>query len=221
VRLANGPALQVVGIVKDGKYSDITEPQQPAVFIPLAQKNLPSLAANMIVLGSGDVTTLAAPIRAVVHDLDAAMPVFNVRPLEAVYQSRAILPQRLIAQIMLALGALSLVLATVGLYGVVAYLTALRTHEISIRMALGASRRRVLVMVLNQGSKMVGVGLVAGLALALALTPAFAAAFNFAPRDGAVLALVALTLMTAAFMASVIPAQRAARINPSAALREE
>lgn len=216
----SGLQLQVVGIAKDGKYLDIAEQQQPAIFMPFSQQNGQSWM-TMVVLGTEDAASLAAPIRSELKLLDASIPAFNIRTLDSVYEARTIVPQRLISQIMVSVGLLGLVLATVGLYGVVAYLTTLRTREIGIRMALGADRRNVLLMVLRQAAGMVGAGLAVGLVLAFFLTPAFASAFNFVPRDATILAEVSLVLIAAALTASLIPARRAAMVSPTVALRDE
>jgi ABC-type antimicrobial peptide transport system permease subunit len=122
---------------------------------------------------------------------------------------------------MTALGLLGMVLAVIGLYGVISYLTALRTREIGVRMAIGADRLGVLWLVIRQSAGMVGVGLAAGIGLALLFTPALAAPFGLKPRDGMVMTIVPLALAAAAFAASLIPAHRATRISPMTALRDE
>ena len=122
---------------------------------------------------------------------------------------------------MIAIGSLGMTLTIVGLYGVVAYLTTLRTREIGIRMALGAARPRILTMVLKQAAVMMGAGLAVGVGVAYLLTPAFAFAFNFAAHDAAVLAAAAMVLTATALAASSIPARRAAMVNPTVALRHE
>ena len=146
---------------------------------------------------------------------------FDVRTLDNLYQSRALMSSRLVAQTMTFLGALALVLAIVGLYGVITYLTALRTREIGIRTAIGADDRNVVFLVLRQAVPMVGPGLLVGVALAFFITPAFAVPFDFVPRDGMVLVLVPFALGGAAFAASLIPARRAARLDPAVTLRSE
>jgi predicted permease len=217
----SGPRVEVIGIAKDGKYSDITESQEPALFIPFSQKNNPWMRATLIVRATGDPTNLAATVRSAATAIDRSVPMFDVRSLASVYEGRIMLEHRLQLQILGALGALALMIAVVGLYGVIAYLTALRTREIGIRMALGADRRRVLALVLRQATGMVGLGLAIGLGAAFFLTPAFASAFNFAARDATVLAGVSFVLTGAALTASSLPARRAAMIHPTIALRDE
>jgi predicted permease len=216
-----GPKAEVVGVARDGKYGNIAESPQPVIYIPLSQKNNRSLAMTMVVRGTADPASFADPIRAEARALDAHLPAFNIRSLKTVFELVALGQQSLVVQMVVFVALLATVLTVVGLYGVIAYLTALRAREIGVRMALGASRRAVLVMVLAQAARMVGTGIVAGAGLAFGLMPAFAFAFNFAPRDTTVLAAVSLGVAATAFMASWLPARRAAALNPIAALRED
>jgi predicted permease len=217
----DGAQAVVVGVVKDGKYGQITEPPQPAIFIPFSQASHASTAMTMMVRTAVDPVALAGPVRAAAHAIDPSLPAFNIRPLARLYEDVVIGQQRLVFQMLMFIGLLGTLLTVIGLYGVMAYLTGRRTHEIGVRMALGASRRRILLMVLKQAAGMVGAGLTVGLSLAYLLTPALVVAFNFAPHDVAVLAGVSLVLVTTAFAASWIPARRATRIDPTTALREE
>ena len=216
-----GFPAEVIGVARDGKYGNIAESPQPVIYIPLSQKNNTSLGMTMVVRVMGDPTSLAEPIRAEARTLDANVPAFNIRSLRNVFELVALGQQSLVAQMVVFVGLLVLVLTVVGLYGVIADLTAVRAREIGIRMALGASRPAVLVMVLAQAAGMVGTGLAAGAALAFGLMPAFAFAFNFAPRDGMVLTAVSLGVAATAFIASWLPARRAAALNPVVALRED
>jgi ABC-type antimicrobial peptide transport system permease subunit len=146
---------------------------------------------------------------------------FDIRTLEDVYQSRAMAPARLTSTVMMALGFLGMTLAVVGLYGVIAYLTTLRTREIGVRMALGAERRSVVILVLRQAIGVVCVGLAAGVGLAIVTTPALAMPFDFRPHDAAVMIVALLVLAGSALVAALVPALRAATISPVTALRDE
>jgi predicted permease len=219
LRDRNGPAAQVIGIARDGKYGTLLEPPQPFVFLPLSQRYRAGM--TLVVLAKSNPVALAAPVRAAVEAVDANVPMFDVRTLDDLYQARAMLPPRLTSQLVTSLGLLGAVLAVIGLYGVVAYVTAGRTHEIGIRMAVGADRWNVLLLVLKQAAGVVIVGLIAGVGLALFFTPALAEPFDINPRDGTVFILVPLALAGVALLASLIPARRAANIDPMVALREE
>ena len=219
LRDRNGPVLQVVGIARDGKYGEIAEAPQPFLFLPSAQRFRSMM--TMVVRTQGDPATLAAPIRAEVQALGGGVPTFDVRTLDDVYQARAMAPARLTLLLMTALGVLGTILAVVGLYGVMAYLTSLRKREIGVRMAIGADRSSVVRLVLQQAVGVVSVGLVAGIALATAATPALAIPFDFRPRDTTVMVIVLLVLMAATLAAALVPALRAATIDPVIALRDE
>ncbi len=219
LRDRSGPAMQVIGIVKDGKYLNLGEPPQPFLFLPASQRF--RAAMTMVVLSTGDPTALAAPIRAELQSLGSTVPLFDVRTYDDLFQSRALLFSRLTTQIFTSLGLLAMILAAVGLYSVIAYLTALRTREIGIRTAVGADAHRIRLLIARQAVPMIAPGLVAGLALAYLVTPFFAVPFDFAPQNPAILAGVSTLFAGVAFVAALIPAHRASRIDPLLALRYE
>ena len=219
LRDRSGPVLQVVGVARDGKYGQIAETPQPYLFLPFAQRFRSMM--TMVVLAKGDPATLAAPIRAEVQALGATVPIFDVRTLDNIYQARAMAPARLTSLVMLSLGLLGTILAVVGLYGVMAYLTSLRKREIGVRMAIGADRLSVVRLILQQGVGVVCVGLVAGMGLSIAATPLLAGPFDFRPRDATVMIVVPLILLVATLAATLVPALRAATIDPATTLRDE
>lgn len=219
LRDRNGPALHVVGVVKDGKYSFLGEPPQPFMFLPASQRFRSMM--TMVVLSAGDPSTLAAPIRAQLREFGSDVPMFDVRTYDDLFQSRALLFFRLTTQIFTWLGLLAMVLAAVGLYSVIAYLTALRTREIGIRTAVGADRRTILLLIGRQAIPMIAPGLVLGAALAYFAMPFLAGPFDFAPHDPAMLAAVVILFAGIALVAALVPARRAARVNPLVALRYE
>ncbi len=216
-------ALSVVGVARDGRYWQLGETPQPFVYRPSSQARPGRM--TMVVLSAEDTPplALASVVREAAASVDAGVPVFDVRTLNDLYQSRALLPSRVMSRIFTALGVLGLVLACVGLYGVIAFLFANRTHEIGIRMAVGATPSRVLGMVLTHASYLVVPGLVAGLGLALFLTPFLASpAFDFVtPRDPVVMTMAPLAMALVCFSAATLPARRAAQVNPTAALRHD
>jgi putative ABC transport system permease protein len=223
---ANGPqtlVLSVVGVAKDGRYWQLGESPQPFIYRPFSQARPGRM--TMMVLATEDASplALASALRETAASVNASVPLFDLRTLDDLYQSRALLPSRMMSRIVAALGVLGLVLACVGLYGVIAFLFANRTHEIGIRMAVGASPSRVLGMVLTHASLLVLPGLVAGLGLAALLTPYLASpAFDFVmPRDPLVLTVAPLSMALVCILAAMLPARRAARVNPTAALRHD
>jgi ABC-type antimicrobial peptide transport system permease subunit len=221
VRLRDGTGLvmQVVGIAKDGKYGEIAEPYQPFVFMPFSQHFRSMM--TMVVRPHGDVASLLPSIRAEAQAVGAGVPTFDVRTLDQIFQARQMLPARLTSQIFVALGLLGLLLAVVGLYGVISYLTTQRTREIGIRIAIGASRWSVLRLVLGQAVGVVSIGVGVGLGLALHFTPSLAGPFDFRPRDTFVMSVTPLVLVLATLVATLIPGRRATRIDPLLALRSE
>jgi len=148
------------------------------------------------------------------------MPAFDIRTLDDYYNAKAMMAPRLISQIVTAIGMLGLVLAVMGLYAVIAYVTARRTREIGIRMAIGASRSRVLWLVFSQATGIVSIGLGIGLTLAFLVAPKLAGAFiPMNMRDGLVFTLVPLALVAVSAVACLVPARRAAAVDPTVALR--
>jgi macrolide transport system ATP-binding/permease protein len=149
----NGPPIQVVGLTRTGKYLFLYETPQPFVYFPLAQRY--SSNASLLVYTQGDPQQLLPPVRDQIRQLDSGLPVFDVTTMNAQVQyGKPLLPARPGAMLVGAFGLLGLVLASVGVFGVVSYSVSQRTHEIGIRSALGAQRSDVLAMILKQGMSM-------------------------------------------------------------------
>jgi putative ABC transport system permease protein len=162
---------------------------------------------------------LAATITTSVSDIDKTLPVFDVQTLEQSL-SDSIAPQRMNVFLLGVFAATALGLALIGIYGVVSYAVTQRTHEIGVRMALGASRRDVVHMIVRQGVSMALVGIVVGVAGATALTRVMASLlYEVTPTDAQTLAIVPMGLALTALIASLVPALRAARIDPAETLR--
>ena len=177
----------------------------------------------MAVLATESPEAIVPGVRAAVAEVDANVPVFDVTTFDDLYHGRALLPSRVLAQIVSALGVLCLILASIGLYAVIAFLFARRTQEIGVRIAVGASRGHVVRMVLRQAAIFVVPGLAVGLALAAVLTPLLASpAFDFVtPGDPLVMTLAAVVMSAVAVVAATFPAVRASRVDPVTALRAQ
>jgi putative ABC transport system permease protein len=177
----------------------------------------------MVVLATDSPEAIVPGVRAAVTGVDASVPMFDVTTFDSFYHSRPLLPSRVMSRIVSALGVLSLLLASIGLYGVIAFLCARRTQEIGIRIAVGASRGQVVRMVLSQAAIFVVPGLLVGLGLAAVLTPLLASpVFDFVtPRDPLVMMIVTVMMAAVAFVAATFPAVRASRVDPVTALRAQ
>ena len=217
----NGPAIQVVGLTRTGKYAFLYETPQLFVYFPMAQRYV--AAATLMVYSQDDPLRLVGPVRDQIQQLDASLPVFDVNTMEAhVEYGKPLLPARLGAMLVGAFGMLGLVLATVGVYGVVSYSVSQRTQEIGIRSALGAQRWNVLGMVLKQGMTMALIGTAIGIVLAFLLFRSLhSVLYGVASTDLVTLAAVSTLLLAIAFVASYIPALRATQVDPVVALREQ
>jgi predicted permease len=213
--------VTVVGVAHDAKYSSLGETLQPFVYFAMGQAAEPAGHAELFVRTSGDPTRLAPAIRAAVRNLDPLLPTPAVTTLSDA-TSAVLAPQRMAALVTAVLGFVGLLLAAVGLYGIVAYLVGQRTREIGVRMALGAGRFDVLRLVVGDGMRPVAIGMVIGLVLALGATRLLRAyLFGVSPLDTASFVAGAALLTAVALTASYLPARRAAATDPVRALREE
>ena len=213
--------VQVVGLAKTSKYIFIAEPPTEFLYLPYRQK--PPGRMVMLAQSSGDAASLAAPLREVIRSLDANLPIYNVRTMEALYRMRAISIFNVLVTTVAAMGLMGLGLSVVGLYGLVAYSVSRRTREIGIRMAIGADRAVVLRMVLRQGLALAVVGLVLGLLASVGAGALLRAAFPSGDdeRDPMALLIVIPIVLAVTFLAAYLPARRASRVNPVQALRYE
>jgi putative ABC transport system permease protein len=187
----------------------------------IAQAQDLSFGYTMVARTTLDPRKMERAVREAFLAVDKTQPVFNVKPME--FYLRASLAERTFTLALLGLfGVLALMLAAVGIYGVISYSVSLRTREVGIRIALGATRRDVLVMVLGQGLTLIGLGLVAGFAASLALTRFLSSLlYEVRPWDPLTSGAVAVALAAVALAASYLPARRATRVDPMVALRYE
>ncbi len=210
--------VTVIGIARDGKYRTLAEPPRNFVYVPLAQRYMPRL--NLVVRTAGSVP-IAGAIKRLVGELDPALPILDQRTMEDQIAT-SLFPQRIALWVAATLGSVALLLALLGIYGVVAFSVAQRTREIGVRVALGAQRGQVLGLVLRQGAVLAGIGVAVGAAGAIAITRLLASLLYGIPAtDIVAFGAAAGLLAAAALAASWIPARRAAAIDPVIAIRSE
>jgi predicted permease len=210
----------VIGVARNSKYDGVAEAPIPFIYQPLEQNYTP--AGTLHVRTDGDAGRFVATLRAGVRELDPTLSVFDARTLdEQVAESLA--PLRINVVVLIAFGLLAMLLASIGLYGVASYSVMQRTREIGVRMALGARPSNVLRLVLGRGLLLVGLGIAAGLVVAVALAALIPEQLlpNVSPRDPVTFIATSALLATVAAIASYIPARRATRIDPLVALRTD
>ena len=215
-----GPLVEIVGIAKTGTYLYWSEPPQPFLWMPFTQDYDPLVTLH--VRTAGDPAAMAGAIRDAVRAINPDMPVFSVRSMEAFYDARAMLGPRLTMQIVTAMGLTGMLLAVIGLYGVVAYAVSRRTREIGIRMAIGAKPQDVLRMILGQGLVFTAIGVGVGLSIAFFASRVLGGFIvGVKPHDPAIFLSIPFILAAVMMAACWLPARRAARIDPTLALRQE
>ena len=213
------PLGEIVGVAGDVKEGALDKAPRPTVYYIHA--HLPYFGMAFVVRTSVDPLSLAEPVRRVVHSLDAGLPMADVRTMNAVV-GETFSRQRFSALLLGAFSAVSLLLAAVGIYGVLAYSVTERTREIGVRMALGAEPRRITALVLGGAASVVLPGIVAGIVGSLALSGLLRSLlFGIRPRDAMTLASAAVLLAAVALAAAYLPARRASRLHPLEALRIE
>ncbi len=214
-----GPEYTVIGVVGDVHSASLESPIQPTVYVPYRQDAFPSMVFVMKTTATAD--SLGNLVRAAVWRVDKDQPVGAILTMDE-QLSRSLQRRRFSVTLFSAFGTVAVLLAAVGLYGVLAFIVSQRRREIGVRMALGATGRDVIADVLNQGLRLAGLGLAAGLALSLAVTRVLSALlFDTSPTDVATFVGAATLLTVIAVAASFVPALRASRVDPLVALREE
>jgi putative ABC transport system permease protein len=215
----DGPFAEIVGVAKQSTYLNPIEPHQEYLYLPLAQN--PTAALTLMLQTEGPPSEEAGRLRDLVRRLDPNQPIFAVRSMQEVYDLAVKQRMDIIREIIGGLGFLGLVLALVGLYGLMSYSVSLRQHEIGIRMAIGADPAAVVKMVLRQGMALATSGVAIGLVLSLGaskLTAALPAGHAF---DLALIAPVPLALLAMAALGVYLPARRASQVDPNTVLRQE
>jgi putative ABC transport system permease protein len=211
--------MTIVGVVGDIKSEGFDQPEQPHLYFPAFQN--PGYAMAVYLRADGDPKSLTQALRREVQSVDPNLPVFGERTMEDVV-SASLAQRRFALQVVGGFGVLALLLAGVGVYGVVAYSVSQRTREIGIRLALGASSGAILRWVFKQGMKLTLLGTVVGLVGAFALTRLLRGLlFGVSSADPLTYAGLAALLAAVALLACYIPARRATRVDPMVALRHE
>jgi hypothetical protein len=213
---ARGGEIQVIGVARDSKYRGINETPQPFVYLPAEQNEQRMM--TLFVRTDSDPSASAAAVRSEIMSIDRDAPVWDLRPMAQHVRRQSLIAEELIADIITAIATVGLVLGVLGLYGVIAYSVSQRTHEIGIRLAIGATHWNVQRMVLLQGLKVSGLGIAAGTALVLELTTLVGQIFD--PINPTVVLYAVVPLMIAVTVVSCYwPAHRASRVDPNITLR--
>jgi macrolide transport system ATP-binding/permease protein len=213
--------MEVVGVAHDAKYASLADVSEPFLYQPLAQEPSSNLTLSLAVRTAGDPLAFRDPIQREVRGLIPSWPAFQFRTLAEGLELQQQLP-RFSATLLGVLGLLGLMLAAVGLYGVMTYVVGQRTHEIGIRLALGSPVVRVITLMIKQGMTVCVAGAAVGMAAAIAVSQLLTSVlYGVSPADPLTLVLVPLLLMGVGLLACYIPARRAASVNPLEALRLE
>jgi putative ABC transport system permease protein len=212
---------EVVGVVADVKLSSVELEAPPQIYLPLAQRN--SSGVGLVVRATANPASLIATVERTLHSIDQDLAI-QTRTMDEI-MGIAIARQRLALTLLTGLALLSLLLAAVGIYSVMSCAVEQRTREIGIRVALGAQTVNVLRLIIRQGVTLAAVGVVIGLAAALALARSMTSfstlLYGVKPSDPPTFAIIALLLLAVAFLACWVPARRASKVDPLVALRHE
>ena len=216
-----GKWFTIVGVAHDTKVQRLSEPPRPYFYVPNAQVYRPEYGYTVFARTAGDVEQAAASLRRAVASADPSVPVYNVMPL-AEYIGGPLVAQRAGVRLLGILAAVAVLLAAIGLYGVVSYSVTQRTREIGIRVAMGAQRPDVLRIIAGQAVRLMVLGLSVGLASAAGLARIVSSMlFGVSPADAPVYAVATAGMVLIAAAAVAVPALRALRVDPAITLREE
>jgi predicted permease len=212
-------AFEIVGVLRNVKYDSVRDEAPPTMYVPYMQHRVPS--AVFEVRTAADPSSIVPAIRSLVREIDPNLPVMDVST-QVEQIERRFLQEKLFARAYSLFGGLALVVAAVGLFGLMSYSVSRRTNEIGIRIALGAQRGDVLRLVMHESMALVLVGMVLGVGVAL-VSGRFVATFLFgvAPRDAVTTTVASGLLAGVSALAAYLPARRASRVDPLAALRYE
>ena len=216
---SDSPFSEIVGVARNAKYRNLREQTLPFIYIPLGQEYQSGM--TLMVSAAGDPAALVASVRNEMRALNKDIPVFSVQTMEERIGGQ-LAADRMIAVLLSIFGGGALLLAAIGIYGVMGYAVARRTREIGIRVALGAERRDILRLILGQGLLLIAIGAGVGLVLALAATRVLQSLlFGVSATDPVTFAFVLFVLVSVALLACYLPARRATKVDPLVALRYE
>ncbi len=216
---AAGPFMRIVGVAHDGKYFNIAEDPRTFIWTPLTQDYWSGGA--IMVRTTGNPEPVFAAVRGEVAAIDPNLPLFDVKTLKE-HMRLALFPARVAAMVLGVFGLVALLLSAIGIYGITSYAVSQRTHEIGIRMALGAQLGDVLRLVLNHGLKLTLIGAALGLVGAYLATRAITAVlYGVSATDPLTFVSVSILLIAVALLACYVPARRATKVDPLIALRNE
>ena len=216
----DGKPHEIVGIAGDARQWGLDRPADPEIYFPFSQISFTS-ESTLVVRTTGDPAGLVGAVRNAVRDASSDAPVFRVKTMMEV-MANSTAQQRFNTVLMTVFAAVALVMAAIGLYGVISYSVTQRTHEIGVRMALGASTGDVVKLVVGQGMLLASAGVAVGLGAALALTRLLSSLlFGISPTDPITFAVISLILTAVALAACFVPARRATKVDPMIALRYE
>ena len=214
--------MQIVGIAKDARYTGVTGAIPPLFYVPYFQHYQQNTLESLELRTAGDPAAMIPQIERTIRDMAPTLPVFEVQTLQqGLYTTNGLLFFQVGAELAAVMGTLGLILAIVGVYGVLSYVVSQKTSEIAVRMALGAQHSDILRMVYRQGFRIVGIGLAVGLAASLAVAHLMRSFIIVSSTDPATYLGVSAILVAVALLACTIPARRAASIDPMQALRSE
>lgn len=219
LRIGSGPYLEIVGVARTAKYRSLREQPLPFIYIPLSQEYQAGM--TLMVRTAGDPAGLLALVRNEMRSINKDVPVFSVQTMTERIGGQ-LASDRMVALLLSIFGGAALLLAAIGIYGVIGYSVAQRTREIGIRVALGAERRDILKLIVGQGMTLIVIGVGLGLALSLALTRVVQSQlFGISATDPLTFGAIVLLLIVVALLACYFPARRATKVDPLVALRYE
>ncbi len=216
---SSSPWLTIVGVVNDIRHGGLGSPTVPEMYFHLPQA--PIDAASLVVRTAGEPTALLGPVRSAIASLDSDQPIASANTLENIVAATVEQP-KLLATLVSGFAIVAMLLAALGIHGVISYSVNQRTREFGVRMALGGRARDVVKSVVMEGAKLIGLGVVLGLALSVALSRTLTGVlFEVSPYDVRTLAAASSMLVLTALFANYLPARRATRVDPVESLRAE